>query len=145
MKQTIMKPFAFIFTICSLFLWGCSKPKDEATLELEAYLSFNFRLRIDSGKIYCFVPANQCRNCMRYTAVNTSPKLNQKLVIISGFPSSNFEGFENVYTDSNNDMLRLRFLDYGNKFIVCKPGQQAVVIPLYNFYAQLDSIEGIGI
>jgi len=139
-----MKPFAFIFTICSLLLWGCNRPKDPATLELEEYLLFNFRLGIDSEKIYCFVPANQCRNCMRYTAVNTSPELNHRLVIISGFPSSNFDGFENVYTDSNNDMLRLRFLDYGNKLVVCKPGQQAAIVPLYNFYAQLDSLEQAG-
>lgn len=135
-----MRTRCFIFITFSLWLLGCGTPANENTKELSAYLTGQFAMPLEENAIYCFVPANQCRNCMVYDAYKVLSGIDQKLVIISGFPKSNFKNFPHVYYDPQNNMLQLRMLNYGNRFVVCRNRQVEQVITVTDFYRQLDSL-----
>ncbi|MBS1635051.1 MAG: hypothetical protein JST26_03945 [Bacteroidetes bacterium] len=121
-----------------LFLISCSDPEDKTTHELNAYLE-RFSVRLNDSSVYCFIPDNQCQNCFRFNGKNMAPETRKHLVIISSFPASNFEGFENVYHDSTDDMLQLPSLNYGNRFIRFQNGRSSI-IPLTDLYVQADSL-----
>lgn len=130
----------FIFITFSIWLCSCGTPTNENTKDLAVYLTEQFAMPVEENAIYCFVPANQCRNCMVYDAYRVLSGIDKKLVIISGFPKSNFRNFPNVYYDPQNRMLQLRMLNYGNRFVVCRHRQVEQVIVVTDFYRQLDSL-----
>lgn len=90
--------------------------------------------------IYCFFPANQCKNCFLYNAANVVPEINEHTIIITGFDHSNFKGFRHVLHDGDNTMLQLQALDYGNRIITVKNGQIITNETVKDLYAQLGSV-----
>ncbi|MCZ8286423.1 MAG: hypothetical protein O9353_13305 [Bacteroidia bacterium] len=134
-----MKPHVFIFTICSLLLSACQR-QDEASREIETYLHDTHGIELNDSSIYCFFPANQCKNCFLYNARYTIPEINAHTVIITGFDSTNFTGFKHILRDSDNAMLQLRALDYGNRIITFKDGQIKRNEVVKDLYAQLENI-----
>ena len=135
-----MKPLAFIFTTCSLLLLNACRTQDKAGEQLEAYLSETYSLKTNDSTIYCFFPANQCRNCFLYNAAYISPEINKHTVIITGFDSANFKGFKQVLHDGNDEMMSLQALDYGNRIVLFRNGHIHRCLPVKDLYAQLDSI-----
>lgn len=136
-----MKPLRFIFITCSLWLFGsCAPAADKGTGELQKYLSGIGAGPLNDSAVYCFIPANQCQNCFIYNADKLLPALNNRLVIISGFPASNFRSFKHVHYDKADAMLSLKLLNYGNRFVTIRDQQVEAVIPVRDFYAQLDSL-----
>ena len=107
--------------------------------ELTAYIALQTGAQPDAYAIYCLIPDNQCQNCFRFDGLKLSPDANDRLVIISGFPASNFMNFRHVYHDRSNGLLRLRSLDYGNRLLVFHDGEP-VLIPLRDLYIQADSL-----
>lgn len=135
-----MRLLRFIFITFSAWLLSCVPARDESTKELEAYLSGNCSLPLSDSAIYCFIPANQCQNCYIYNGLKISGRLNERLIVISGFPASNFQNFRHVYYDKADAMLSLRLLNYGNRFVTLYDHRIEAVIPVHDFYAQLDSL-----
>jgi hypothetical protein len=117
---------------------GCHR-QTEASKELQAYLRETHGLEINDSTIYCFFPANQCKNCFLYNAAYMMPETNRHTVIITGFDSSNFKGFRNVLHDGDDAMLQLQALDYGNRIITFKGGNISRNEIVKDLYAQLDS------
>lgn len=115
---------------------GCTR-QDEASREVTAYLEEKFHLTPNDSTMYCFFPANQCRNCFRYDAAFVSPQVNAHTVIITGFDTSNFKGFSTVLCDVNDDMLELQALDYGNRIFTFAKGNIKNNLAVDNLYAQL--------
>jgi hypothetical protein len=138
-----MKQRIFIFIIFSVLL-SCKSLEDENTRQFNNYLLANFSLQINDTTIYCFIPANQCSNCSKYNGSNLSPDMNRRLIMISGFPASNFENFDHVYYDKSNAMLQLKMLDYGNRLVICSEGHVKHVISITDLYGQLDSLAKTG-
>lgn len=135
-----MKRLYFIFITCSLLLFGCRQATDEGAKELKDYLSAVHSLPLSDSAVYCFIPANQCQNCYIYNGAKLPAPLNEHLVIISGFPASNFSGFRHVYYDKSDAMLSLKLLNYGNRIVTFSEHRIEAVIPVRDFYAQLDSL-----
>lgn len=135
-----MKPLRFIFITCSLWLFSCKQATDERTEELKSYLSSVHSLPLSDSAVYCFIPANQCQNCYIYNGEKLPALLNERLVIISGFPTSNFRNFKHVYYDKKDAMLSLKLLNYGNRLITLRDQRIEAVISVRDFYAQLDSL-----
>jgi hypothetical protein len=133
-----MKRLPSIFTICSLLLLlsACQR-QNEQSKELETYLLEKHQLKINDSMIYCFFPANQCKNCFLYNAAYIVPEVNARTVIITGFDSSNFKGFKQVLHDDDNSMLQLQALDYGNRIITVKNGNISRNEVVKDLYAQL--------
>jgi hypothetical protein len=130
----------FIFIIFSCFLaWSC-KQEDPGNKQLIRYLENTHALSPNDSSIYCFFPANQCKNCFLYNARFISPELNRHVIIITEFDSTNFKGFKNFYRDVNNVMIQLAVLDYGNRIITFKNGAIKHAVAVKDLYAQLDSI-----
>lgn len=135
-----MKLLNFIFITFSLCLFGCSDNSDPGAKQVDEYLSSHFSIHIDDQHIFCFIPANQCKNCFSYDGKNISPNANSKLIVISGFPAANFKNFNNFHFDDKDDMLQLKVLDYGNKLIKFHNGKISAVIPITDLYSQADSL-----
>lgn len=135
-----MKPLNSIFIICSLLSLGSCSTQDKASRELEAYLSETYDLKPNDSTIYCFFPANQCKNCFLYNAGYLSPGINRHTVIITGFDSANFKGFKQVLHDGSDEMMSLQALDYGNRIVLFRNGSIHRCLPVKDLYAQLDSI-----
>lgn len=119
---------------------GCTQATDKGTEELKGYLAATCSLPLNDSAIYCFIPANQCQNCYIYNGQKLPASLNGRLIIISGFPASNFKNFKHVCYDKADDMLSLRLLNYGNRFITIRNQHIEAVIPVRDFYSQLDSL-----
>ncbi len=133
-----MKLLYSIFIICSLLLLlsACQR-QNEQSKELETYLLEKHQLKINDSMIYCFFPANQCKNCFLYNAAYIVPEVNAHTVIITGFDSSNFKGFKQVLHDHDNSMLQLQPLDYGNRIITFKNGNISRNEVVKDLYVQL--------
>lgn len=136
-----MKLLSSIFITCSLLAFSCNLQNDPDTEALGQYLSANFSLQINDTAIYCFIPANQCQSCFRYDGSQLSPAMNKRLVVISGFPASNFLHFDHVYADKANAMLKLRLLNYGNRLVICRNHHIQSSVSITDLYGQLDSLE----
>lgn len=121
-----------------LLLISCRK-QTEASKELESYLHDKHHLEANDSTLYCFFPANQCKNCFLYNAAYLAPEINAHTIIISGFDSSNFKGFRHVLHDGDNTMLQLQALDYGNRIITFKNGNISRNDVVKDLYTQLDS------
>jgi hypothetical protein len=134
-----MKPLAFIFITCSLLLSAC-RTRNEASRELVAYLHEKHGLEVNDSTLYCFFPANQCRNCFLYNAAYMVPEINEHTVIITSFDSSNFKGFSHVLHDSNDALLQLQALDYGNRIISFRNGNISRNEVVKDLYAQLGNV-----
>lgn len=117
-------------------LSACTR-QNEQSRAMENYLSETHGLSVNDSTIYCFFPANQCRNCFLYNARYIIPEINEHTVIITGFDSSNFKGFKHVLHDGNNRMLGLDALDYGNRIITFKKGNISQSITIEDLYTQL--------
>ena len=115
------------------------RQQDENSRSLQAYLKETHELEASDNAIYCFFPANQCKNCFLYDASHISPGLNGHVIIITGFDSTNFNGFKHCYKDGDNTMLELPVLDYGNRIITFKDGIIKNAVPIRDLYTQLDS------
>jgi hypothetical protein len=118
-------------------LFGSCQRQDEPSKELEIYLSEKHQLEMSDSMIYCFFPANQCKNCFLYNATYTIPEINDHTVIITGFDSSNFKGFKHILHDDDNAILQLQALDYGNRIITFKDGNISRNEVVKDLYAQL--------
>jgi len=134
-----MKRLNFIFITCSALLLLACKPQNQATAQLTGYLETTHALKPNDSSIYCFFPANQCKNCFLYHAKFIKPNVNRHVVIISEFDSSNFKGFQHFYRDKANKMIQLEVLDYGNRIITFKNGTINNSVAVKDLYAQLDS------
>ncbi len=132
-----MKPLNSISIIFSLLLCVACHRQTEASQELEAYLHDTHQLEPNDSTLYCFFPANQCKNCFLYNAAYLVPEINGHTVIITGFDSSNFKGFEHVLHDGDDAMLQLQALDYGNRLITFKDGNISRNEVVKDLYAQL--------
>lgn len=119
---------------------GACSTQNEASKELTAYLSEKHHLEINDSTMYCFFPANQCKNCFLYNANYLVPEINEHTVIISGFDSSNFKGFRHVLHDGDDAMLQLQALDYGNRIITFKDGTISRNEVVKDLYAQLGNV-----
>lgn len=138
--QKTMKPPIFTSTICSLLLLlSACQQQDEPSKELQTYLSEKHQLEINESTIYCFFPANQCKNCFLYNAAYIPTEVNARTVIITGFDSSNFKGFKQVLHDGDNSLLQLQALDYGNRIITFKDGNISRNEVVKDLYAQLQT------
>lgn len=111
--------------------------QDEASKELAEYLSEKYQLEMNDSTLYCFFPANQCKNCFLYDATYLVPEINAHTVIITGFDSSNFKGFRHVLHDADDALLQLQALDYGNRIITFKNGNISRNEVVKDLYAQL--------
>ncbi len=90
--------------------------------------------------IYFLFPGNQCKNCFYFDAAKLQPGLNERLIIFSGFPDKRFKGFRNFYYDTTDRMLDLALIDYGSRILRLKNGKVKSVLPLRDFYRQMDSL-----
>lgn len=132
-----MKQLAFIFITCNFLLVGSCSKQDAASKEVEIYLSENYQLQINDSTLYCFFPANQCKNCFLYNANYLAPEINDHTVIITGYDASNFKGFRHVLHDGDDAMLQLQALDYGNRIITFQNGNISRNDVVKDLYAQL--------
>lgn len=123
-----------------MLLLGACRTQNKAGEQLKAYLSETHNLKTNDSTIYCFFPANQCRNCFLYNASYISPEVNRHSIIITGFDSSNFKGFKQVLYDDDNSLPGLEALDYGNRIVTFRNGDIHSCLPVKDLYAQLDSI-----
>lgn len=106
---------------------------------MAAYLRNGHALNVNDTTLYCFFPANQCKNCFLYQASYLSPQVNAHTVIITGFDSSNFKGFRHVLHDAGNTMMELQALDYGNRIITFSESNIRGSSTVTDLYRQLDS------
>lgn len=119
---------------------GACTRQDRQSQALETYLSETHGLNINDSMIYCFFPANQCRNCFLYQSDYLIPEINEHTIIITGFDSSNFKGFKHVLHDRSNHMLELEALGYGNRIITFQKGNISRNIVVEDLYAQLGNV-----
>ena len=106
MKQILYIIF-IIFNIIS-----CT-PKDDKINKLEKYLHDNFKISINKKKsYYFFVPNNQCKNCINVNNIKIPSAILENTYVITGLPISIFSNFKNVYSDIENKMFELTFIDY---------------------------------
>lgn len=138
--MNIMKRLAFTYIICNILLFGSCRKQDAASKEVEAYLSEHYQLTVNDSTIYCFFPANQCKNCFRYDAAYLAPEISEHCVIITGYEAGNFKGFRHVLHDADDDMLRLQALDYGNRIILFKSGNISRNEVVTDLYSQLGNV-----
>jgi len=136
-----MKTRRFILLIFSALALSCSDKGNRDTLAFEKYLQHQFNLSIEKeATVYLLMPNNQCPNCTKYDGKKIRPETNQHLRVISGFPEANFRNFDAFYFDRKNTLMKLAFLDYGNKLVTCRDGHITAVLPVTNVYRQLDSL-----
>jgi len=139
-KFTLQKNACIFFLGCMLS--GCGAGKQNKALE--GYIQKVTQTSLpEATTIYAMIPDNQCKNCIRYNADELSEKLKEHIVIISSFPKNYFKNFPRVYHDPSSDMLRLKALDYSNKFVIVKNANVMSVLELNDFYKQADSLGSV--
>ncbi len=146
MKRVIFQTYlSFTYTIFSLCIAFVSceikNEKKEQTTELRTYLKEQ-NIPFGDSLIYLLFPANQCKNCFLFDGNKIDPCLNNRLVVVSGFPPKRIINFKNFHYDSSNVMMSLKLLDYGSKLISIQEGRIKNIssLDVYRFMEQMDSL-----
>ena len=122
-----------------MVLLSCKTSNDQNNEDLKAYLK-KFKVPLSDSCIYFFFPGNQCKNCFFFDGQKIHQGINEKLMVFSGFPDKRIKNFKHFYYDEKNEMLNLQFIDFGSRIITCENGKIKNIVPLHNFYHQMDSM-----
>lgn len=107
------------FMICNLLLAACNPGSKYAaeTDQLSNYLQQTFNIKIDDTKtVYVFIPGEQCAYCSRSLGANIDTIGSIPIKVISSlkFIAPQYQ----AYVDYNNNMARMRFLNYSNTLVL---------------------------
>lgn len=138
-------PFVSIFLISSIFLLACNNSghtnNKEETYVFRNYLEQTFHAKIPMEEHYFFlVPGSQCSGCNFYDALQIDSTLNERLTLITTFPSTNFQHFKHLWIDTSKNLSSLAFVNYTNKLIVTQAGKIQSISIVHDFFKQLDSL-----
>lgn len=126
--------------LAALILLGCTRNKKNPAVA--QYIEQVTKSSLpESTTIYVLIPFNQCKNCILFDRNNLPSQIKDRVVVISSFPQSHFKNFNRYYHDPSDAMLRLKDLDYGNKFVIVEHSEIKSIINLTDFDKQTDSLK----
>lgn len=129
-----------IIIYIAIFTGFSASCADERTAEMNRVLKTFHTAIPEQRHIYLLIPSCVCKNCYCFRAEDLPEYFVNSFQIVSSIDTEKFIGFSNTLRDTNDQLIRLAFLDYGIKFVVTVRGSVIGVIPFTNLNQQSDSL-----